>query len=489
MDSVFAKEIIVAHLKENFGRLTELREISVERSSSGRLWVGSVYCVTGIGDVFIGNVKVSEDGQICIGLSPDEFIKALTSTDRADAAYCENRQEEQSFSLFEDDELELEQSEGADIDSFLSEYDSSVLMSNIIGLLASGTKEDLLKARHLMPQLLVDHKSRGEVLRRMGELEFRLGETQLGIEYLEAAACEFADLGNLDMLKQTANIAQKYAADFPNNVSSIKRLLAQTLHKLVPINSLTEAPAFRGFDEKVRIYIETLAKEECFEAGTIILEEGAPALNAYVIKSGILGISLETPGGERRTVRCCFPGELVGESCIQAGGATCNATVFAKEPSVLWKFEGESLKIAALKIQDLRSRLEASRAIHRLDSFFSMNEITSTLDVRVRDRLIGCVNAIRYVREGEILERNQTVPSSVYLVLGGTIEYRKEGMSPRIYKADDFVCLRDTLHKLPLEGDMVVTESGRVITFETESLFSFAAAAPAEVVAVLERLE
>ena len=217
--------------------------------------------------------------------------------------------------------------------------------------------------------------------------------------------------------------------------------------------------------------------------------EGAPATRAYVIQEGILGVSLETPGGEKRTVRCCFPGELVGESCVQGEGATCNATVFAQKSCKLWRFEGADLAAAAGEIQDLRARLDASRTIHRLDSFFSMNNATSTLDVRVRDRLIGCITAIRYVREGEVLERTGAVPSAVYLVLTGSLEFRRPGAPPRGYGADAFACLRDTLHKLPLEGEIIVSQSGKLITFDPDALFHLAEAAPPEVIAVLERLE
>jgi CRP-like cAMP-binding protein len=324
----------------------------------------------------------------------------------------------------------------------------------------------------------------------MGELELRLKEPKLAVGYLEAAACEFADVGDTESLRRTAETAARIPKEASVDVSAIMRLLEQTLRRLVLIESLSDAPAFSGLDEAARRRIESSAVLEGHAQGDVILEEGALALKAYVIQSGILGVSLETPGGERRTVRCCFPGELVGESSVQAVGATCNATVFAQKPCTLWRFEGKDLKAASQDIPDLRARLDASRTIHRLDSFFSMNNATSTLDVRVRDRLLGCISSIRYVREGEVLEHGETLPSAVYLLLSGEVQaLRSAAATTRVYGPDDFLCLRDTLHHLPLEGDITVSKSGRLIVFETDALFNLASSAPPEVIAVLERLE
>ena len=62
---------------------------------------------------------------------------------------------------------------------------------NIVNYSAKGTRrvdlvvgvaydEDLQKARRMMPKLLVNPDNRGAVLRQMGELEIRLGETGIG---------------------------------------------------------------------------------------------------------------------------------------------------------------------------------------------------------------------------------------------------------------------------------------------------------------------
>jgi CRP-like cAMP-binding protein len=203
-----------------------------------------------------------------------------------------------------------------------------------------------------------------------------------------------------------------------------------------------------------------------------------------------LAVHLETPGGEGRVVRCCLPGELVGESSLlETERPTCNATITAREASQLWCFDGGALKDVLEEVPDLRARIEAKRTIHRLDSFFSMNEATNTLDVRVRDKLLGCISTIRYARAGEVLESEGALPSTVYLLVTGRIEYQRPKAAVRIYGPDSFVCLKDTLHELPLSGDMVATEPCRLVTFDPDALRRLAVEAPPEVVAVLDRLE
>jgi hypothetical protein len=59
MDLKSATQRIADYLKEVFGRVVELREVAVERSASGRIWMGTVYCVTRLGDVEVGKVGVT----------------------------------------------------------------------------------------------------------------------------------------------------------------------------------------------------------------------------------------------------------------------------------------------------------------------------------------------------------------------------------------------------------------------------------------------
>ena len=494
MDVDNARAIITNILGSQFGRVCDLREVSVERSTTGRVFMGDVYCVTKHGEVLVGKVGISEEGEVVRGLTTDDLIEALMAI-RKDSLPASADPSETDFSLLDDEEvaglstLAGQDSKEDDINLFFAEFDSAEVMQRIIGLLTSGNREDLLKARQLMPRLLIDHTKRGIVLLYMGELEIRLGEATLGLNYLEAAACEFADVGDIESLKRSVALATGVLGDDELAQHATTRLLQQTMTRLSPLAELSNAPSFQNLDPAAMTQIAAVAEKITVPTNDIILKEGAPATQAFVIESGILGINLETPGGASRTVRCCFPGELVGESCISGSDATCNATVFTKQDSVLYRFKGEDLIALTARFPIIRERLESSRTIHRLDSFFSMNEATNTLDVRVRDRLIGCISAIRHVEPQAVVEKSGTDPIGVYLVARGTLERHLENDNIRTYGPDDFACLKETLHKLPMEGDLVAKTTTQLVVFDPEALFELAMSAPPDVVAVLDRLE
>ncbi len=493
-----ATQQIQEYLKEQFGRVVTLREVVVERSASGRIWRGTVYCVTRMGDIEVGKVGVAESGAVVNELTVDDVVSALSKI-----AQVGEMESDAGSGIGEDDfsdlaggseltdlQAELRDDEDGELDSFFSSLDGMDIRGDIISLLTSGRQEDLLKARRLMPKLLVDPDNRGTVLRQMGEIEIRLGETHIGLNYLEAAAREYADLADLQSLELIVHLAAQVLPEEALDGHPAARLLEQTQSRLAALESLAQVPAFSNLDEEGLNRLQTIAEPMTVEPDEILLKEGATAVSAYVIQSGILAVSLETPGGGSRVVRCCFPGELVGESSVlEVENPTCNATVTAKEPAELWHFDGAALKDLVTLFPELKAGIEARRTLHRLDSFFSMNQATSTLDVRVRDQLLGCIEAIRYAREGQILESRETLPSAVYLIVDGRLEYQREGLPPRVFGIDDFACLRDSLHELPLEGNLVATAPSRLITFNPDTLRRLAREAPAEVVAVLERLD
>ncbi len=505
MDSERARELISIYVKEEFGKVLELREVNVARSSSGRIWMGSLYCVTAQGDIEVGSVSVNEDGRIIGGVTADILIGALSQIGSAreslkppeDSEQPEPMAAEDDFSEVaelkdelafggEDDELD-----GFDvIDDFFADLDHSDLRSQIIGLLSSGKEEDLLQARELMPQLLVDPDQRGSVLRQMGELELRLGNIGDGLNYLEAAAREFADLASIKSLEHVAEMTARVVSESAFDTHPIKVLLDQTHARMEPVTNLEQVPAFTGLSAEEMFELTGAAEQIKVDEGNEILVEGAPAVLAFVIKSGILSVRLEAPDGGSRIVRCCYPGEFIGESSVlEERGATCNATVTAECETTLWRFWGEQLRELVGEHSSLRERIDAARKVHQLDSFFSMNRATGNLDARVRDRILGCIRAFRHVDASEILGEEGSVPPAVYLIIEGRIEYKRAGNVLRAYDTDAFVGLSDTLHELPLEGDLVAAAPCRLIVFDQTGLKTFAADAPPDVVAVLERLD
>ena len=495
MDLNAARKRINRYLIEQFGKAVSLREVSVERSTSGRVFAGEVFCVTQNHEIPLGSIGISENGEIVREISIDNIVDTIMSFAMTLSQKTKSLEADHDFSLItENDDLSLfpsgnNKEENEELDRFFSEHSNLDVMQRIIGLLSSGAHSDLMNARRLMPRMLVDHEQRGEVLLHMGELEIRLEAPQLGLNYLEAAACEFADRGDVEGLERSVALASRALSEPELKEHLTTTLLEKTMERVTPIDSIEDCPIFSNLSNEQLNAVREASKEIVLDEGETILKEGTPATTAFVIISGILGIDLETPGGESRTVRCCFPGDLVGESCVQGPGATCNATVFTKQKTSLWRFSGEALKALIQEIPLLEERIEESRTLHQLDSFFSMNALTNTLDVRIRDRLLGCITAIRNVIPNEVIETEQSAPKGVYLVARGRLKKELPDGSTRIYDADAFACLRETLHKLPLEGNLVAESRGRLVVFDTDALFELAMNAPPEVSAVLNRLE
>ncbi len=501
MDSSTARLAMDAYLKEQFGKVVSLRQTSVKRSSSGRIWIGALYCVTSKGDVEIGHITVDESGSISEAPSVDDLIEALSRVGSIEgenlldgSAAAEAAPDDFSDVLGEDafsldaDDTDVG-SEFSEVDMFFQQVDNTDLRSKIVELLSSGTTEELEEARELMPQLLSDPVGRGSVLRQMGELEHRLGNAGLAVEYFNAAAREFADRGDLDSLRYVADIVERIVgeADFAHH--SVARILEQTNSKLEPFDQLDRIPAFYGLADEELFAVTGAAELIRVESEQVVLKEGDPAVRAFVIKSGILKVELETPDGTAQLARCCFPGEFVGEtSVLEERGATCNASVIAKQPAMLWCFDGEKLRGLTDKYPDLRARVEQARTLHRVDSFFAMNEATGSLDARVRDQLLSCICAIKMVDPGTVLGTEGKLPEEVFLISKGTVEYRFNTGAIRTYEQDAFVGLGDTLHELLLEGELVAKTPCRLLVFDINRLKALAAAAPADVVAVLERL-
>jgi CRP-like cAMP-binding protein len=500
MDQSQAREILSRYVKDSFGKIVELREVSVVRRASGRAWMGELYCVTRGGEVKVSKLELSDEGAITGGFDVDDLIVALRGLEVEGGRISMARAEpdaapgaEDDFSGLDPDAGELAADPapaGEDIDSLFDDLEQADLRSRIARLTSSLSRNDLLAARELLPQLLTTAEGRGNVLLEMGELELRLGELDLAVNYFEAAAREFADGADIEALGRVAERTYAVVGGDSYARSSVKALFDHARSSLKPLDKLRGAPIFAGLPVEEMFDLEGEAQEMFVRQGEDVLKEGDPAESAFVVRSGILSVRLEAPDGSSRVVRCSYPGAFVGEtSVLGKPGATCTATVRAECATSLWRFDGARVRKLCASSPEVRARIESARVLHHLDSFLSMNEVTLSLDTRVRDRLLGSIETIRGAAPGEVLSRAGAVPQAVYLIAEGSVEYRRPGQEPRIYTADSFVGLTDTLHGLALEGDFVAGAGCRLVCFEAGALRALAMDAPPEVVAVLERLE
>jgi CRP-like cAMP-binding protein len=494
MDNDQARTVMAAYLRETFGQVLELREVAVVRKASGRTWRGEVVCATGLGEIPIGHLAVHEDGRLIEACTVDDLVEGIRAAGNPGSEPPASK----AMDLFTDLDLtgpvsgpNVSIGFDEDVDGALSALDDGLdLRERIKQLKSAGRREDLLVARDMLPQLLTDGETRRFTLVEMGEIELRLGNSDIALQYLEAAAREFADRSEVRALELVASIALRVLGEECFATSPVKQLLDLSRRRLRPIEHLGQAPVFAGLGQDEIEQIERLSSESTIEQGQVLLQEGAEAVRAYVVRSGILSIRLQAPDGGSRVVRCCFPGDLVGEtSVLGEAGATCTATVRAECLTSVWGFRGTDLRDLGSRMPMVLTRLEGSRALRRLDSFFSMNETTQTLDARMRDRILACVTGLRRSQANELLNTPGEIPPVVYLVAEGTVEYASEDAPTTTFGSDKWIGLRDALHGLATEGTFVSAQECLLVVFDPERLRAFAAEAPPDVVSVFQRLD
>ena len=499
MDPERAREIITAWTRAEFGRLLQVRDVAVVRRATGRVWSGDLYCTTREGDVRVGAVCVEETGGIVELVDVDAVVDALVAVRRAAAERpslpaAPKAEAETDFSDLAFDSAppapQGGEVAGDDLEGVFDALENTSIQDVANRLIATGEREKLLEARSLLPQLLVAPVDRGRVLRQMGELELLLGELDLGLNYLEAAAREFADLADVASLAEIAELTAHVIGPEALETSAVKILLDRARARMRPIERIEQAPIFIGLSEEEIFHLRGAGTAMALAPGDDLLREGEPAVKAFVVQSGVLSVRLEAPGGSSRVVRSCFPGDFIGESSVLGpAGSTCTATVRSEAQTSLWRYEGAQLRDIIAEYPEIGTRIESARTLHRLDSFLSMHDATAALDVAVRDQLLGSINGIARVRTGDRLNAAGGVPTAVYLVVEGRLEYRVPGGPTRAYGPDSFAGLKDSLHELPLEGDLVAAADGVVVRFDPNRLKLIAAAATPEVIAVLEKME
>ena len=448
------------------------------------------------GEILVGTVGIDEHGKLIKVVNADDLANTLAqirlSENQASVTDTASTDDDFSDASWEDDfsGIGMDENGGDDLDGAFDSLDSSAVQDQANALIASGDHEKLLQARELLPQLLSVPQNRGRILRQMGELELLLGELDLGINYLEAAAREFADAAAVDDLDHVAEITLRVIGPDKFETSPVKQLLERARARMRPVEKIDHAPLFVGMDEEILFHLKGASSIVNIEHGEELLKEGTPATHAFVVRSGVLTIRIESPDGSERVVRSCFPGDFIGESSVlEKPGATCTATVKGECLTSLWMFEGARLRELLAEFPEIGVRIDSARTLHRLDSFLSQHEATETLDTAVRDQLLSCISGISRYGPGEILNKAGEVPQGVYLVANGSVEYRVPDRPPRVYRVDSFAGLRDTLHELPLEGEFVTASDCLLVRFDPQRLKKIAANASTAVVAVLEKME
>ncbi len=473
-------DTLSAYLRTEFGKLLEVRDVRRVRRVAGDSWAVTVVLAASSGDIHVADVHADEEGAIRPLLGPEDVIGAVRRTmeRKVDAGVDPLAAELASLA---------EESEDADLATLDLMEDLDQLTASLV---AAGDPDSLRRAREMLPRLLSDPMQRGRTLLRMAKVEMKLGEAKLATGYVEAAAREFGDRFDLPSLEDAAALALELLGKDAFPGSRIHALLAQCRMRLRPLATLFDCRSLMELQPSERAALERAATLRTLGPSEILVVEGDPSENVFIVKSGIIGVYLEKPSGGSWLVRCCFPGWLLGESSVLLDSAHCTATLRAERISEVWVIPAIDVRKAMAADPAFAERIAATKQIHRIDSFFSMHESMAQLDVQVRDEMLSCIQRLESFTEETILMPAGQVPDVALLVARGAVALypEGEGAAPITMEPDTFFGVRDAIHQIPSSLTVVARAGATVAFFDGERLRALCARSPEHVVAVLERL-
>jgi len=474
---------VAGALRDGFGRLLDVRDVRRVRRVAGDAWVVTVVLAAPSGDLHVADVSV-DDATLAMtpALDGDHVIEAVRRAQRASLPPPPAMDEFGDLGGGDEEDGAL---------GMLEEMEAPI-EARAEAALASGDAASLREARDLLPRLLTEHEKRGATLFTMASVEAKLGETSLARGYLEAAAREFADRFDMPALERAAALALELMGSDAFMASPIHALLESSRARLTPIATLFDARSFVGLSESAKEKLSAAAELRTLAPEEMLVSEGDPSKNVFVVKSGLLGVWLEKPSGGSWMVRCCFPGWLLGESSVLAGpGARCTASLRAERVSEVFRLPAAAVREVMNDDLAFGMRIAETKQMHRIDSFFSMHETMGQLDVQVRDEMLSCIQRLEtFDSETIVLPANEP-PAVACLVARGSIglfEDGKSGAPVATIEADGFYGVRDAIHQIAPSVTAVARAGTTVAFFDAPRLQKLCERSPEHVVAVLERL-
>lgn len=477
-------QALSAWIRVEYGKLLALREVRRVRRAAGTTWLAKIVVPATSGEVPIGELEIDEEGNILNPISVDQVLESI------------RKPKESAGDAFGDmaeglgDLLDMGEP-GSRLDDDIEKLSPAKLYMKAAALAAGTDEASLKQARDLMPRLLADPEKRAAVLVWMAVVERKLNNVPIALQHLEAAAREFADRFDLPALEKLAALTHELMGE-GYATSPIKRLLDDSREKMRPVKTIFECPQFMNLSADDQDWLAESLKIRELKVGADLVREGEPSRNVFVIKSGLIGVHLEKPEGGTQLVRTCYPGWLLGESSVLvADDPRCTATLRAEKPSEVWVLDASVLKEILAENPDVKYRIEATKHLHRIDSFFSMHETLAQLEAIVRDDLLACIQRISSFDKDTTLIPANEPPKVACLILKGEIamyEGEPTGQPLAIIPADRFLGVRDAMHAIAPATTAVARAGSNIAFFDAEMLRALGERSPEHVVAVLERL-
>ena len=473
---------VTEQLRGDFGKLLEVREVRRVRRVAGESWAVTIV-LNASEPIHVADVTVEDNGTVSPRIKPDDIVKAVREhAQRASLAppAADPMGDFADFGGADDVGDMLEEIAPNSLDGIDQRVDQA---------LAQDDMPTLVKAREQLPRLLREHDRQGVTLYRMGLIEKKLGNPSLALGYLEAAAREFADRFDMNSLESVGATTLELVGKDAYGLSPIAALLDDSRKRLSPIAQITECRSFTGLPENLSSWLREKTELRTLAPGETLVAEGAPSKNVFVVKSGLVGVWLEKPSGGQWMVRCCYPGWLLGESSVLVEGEPrCTATLKAERVSEVWIIPGPIVKLVMKKDPPFAERIAATKQLHRIDSFFSMHETMSQLDVHVRDEMLACIQRLETFEEETILLPGNDIPQVGLLVARGELGLYEGDKLLGTTGADQFFGIRDALHQIASPITVIARPGTTVAFFDAAKLRKLTDRSPEHVIAVLERL-
>ena len=443
MTSQEAIQHIETYLPEQFGRMVELREVALIRRVSGRVWRGRAVCVLEEGELDVGFVGVDEAGMLVEKVGVKDLVETIRARgedeakqEGAGAPRSPTPSMEEAMAWQADLAMEFGGEGFGDDEGPETQMEVEEIWEKVDELLAEATKESLVSARELLPRLLEDPDVRGAVLSQMAWVEYELGEEGLSLDYLEAAAREFADAADLQSLELLSRKVEEMLGEERFRESVFYRLLRETRGRMEPLQSLSQVPVLSGIEAETLEEVAAITERIVVPADTPLLKEGDPSLHVFFVKSGRLTVRVQAPDGSLKAIANLLSGDLIGEtSVLSETAAHCNATVHAEVETELWKIEASKMRGLFESSSRLRSRVSQARELRRIHSFLSLHPDVGELEAVTREGLMGCIEGIIQKKAGQTLVEAGQLPPAAFIVVDGAVEQRIQGRTMRDRKS------------------------------------------------------
>jgi CRP-like cAMP-binding protein len=491
---------VTGYLRDAFGPLVSARDVRPVRRAAGMAWQFRVVAPSSAGKLPLFELELDEDGAVRPRRTISDVVDAIRTSmlppppSLAPAAVVTPPAalaptSDEFAQLFEDLAEPSGEAAGASHEPS-GPAELEALRAKVKDLIDSDEPADHERARLLLPRLLVDASRRGITLIWLGEIERRLGDSTAAMAHLEAAAGEFAERFEMPALERCATIAMSMLPRGAFAGSLVQRLVEGARARVRPLESLFDAGPFAAVDPAQRSWLVLNCDLRPLDPGEVLLREGAPASAVYVVKSGLLAVSIELPEGGERRVRYCHPGWVLGEgSVLHHDRLTSSATLRAEGPAEVWVIQADAIRRVMAHDPSLRQRLGATKHLNRLDSFFTTHTELGRLEVLARDELIHAVSGVEEHDDPTVVLTAGKVPSAALLVAAGEVTLHDDRAPAQdvVLGADSFVGVRDAIHATPAPRTVVARPGATLVWFDALKLRALANADP-RVAAVLERV-